>query len=164
MSVAVYDRVAVGVYANAHDAVATMRMLQEMKISIERISIVGRDGLQLEGSMDNLLGPEPAVMSPETCIADLPGLGPFVVVGPLARLLDSVTFTDGSGDVAGQMTFAEIATDYYHSLLESRHFLVIVHCTELEAADVLSVLETCQSQNPRSYQFAGADAVYSTPK
>ncbi len=164
MSFTVCDRVVVGVYSDQKDILDTMRLLQQMNIPMVRTSIVGRDARPLEDCLERYLVSDPGSTSPETWIADLPGLGPFIALGPLAKFIGGVTLADGSGNIAGQMTFDEIAADYYRCLLESRHFLVIVHCTSQEVAAVINVLETCQSINPKSYEFAGADAAYFTPK
>ena len=159
-----YNHVAAGVYFNQCDVAATIKTLEEMSIPITRISVVGRDGQPLDAFLKHYAALEQGPMSPETWMADLPGLGPLVVLGSLARSRGNVMFRDVNGDIAGQVTFADIAADYRHWLLDAGHFLVIVHCDAAEESDVLKVLEACQAQNPKSYEFAGADAVYFTPK
>ena len=157
-----YNHVAVGVYSNQRDVAATIQTLEEMSIPMTRISIGRCDGQPLDAFLKHYATPERGDMSPETWIVELPGLDPFVVLGPLARLCGSVMFRDVSGDISGQVTFVDIAADYRHWLIEAGHSLVIVHCNAAEVSDVVKVLKTCQAQNPKSYEFAGAEAAYST--
>lgn len=43
MTFTMYDRAAVGVYSNHTDAEEVVRMLEEANISLQDISIIGRD-------------------------------------------------------------------------------------------------------------------------
>jgi len=163
------DRATVGVYLNHTDAEEAVGLLHKARISLQDISIIGRDSRVHEASLGNYMPPEFVKQELEHqgerdgiwigglfgLLAGfgsffLPGIGLLVVIGPLAGLIGGMAAGAIGGELAGQLTYTDIAADYREWLLAGK-FLVIVHCTLAEEPRVIQVLEAMKSLTVKSH-------------
>lgn len=153
------DRAAVGVYLTHKDAEVAVRMLEKAGVSLQQISIIGRDrneadalvghysppefvehGLQHQGEragawMGGLLGLLVGCSS-----FFLPGIGALVALGPLAGVLGGVGAGAAIGYVTGDLTFTDISSDLREWLVAG-DYVVVVHCSTAEEPRVQQIME-----------------------
>jgi hypothetical protein len=154
-----FDCVAVGVYRSYSDVETAVGLLEKAHISREYISIVGHDKQLQEAMLGHFTPPDYVEQGVQhtserngTLIGGLaglfvgsatlllPGIGLLAVLGPLAGLIGGMAVGGLSGDVAGQINFADIAADY-RDWLKAGNYLVFVQCSGAEDPQVRSVLE-----------------------
>ena len=146
-------------------------MLENADISLERISIIGRDAEVREAEVGHYMPPDYV----EQGLAHkgaregmwavgvfgllvgfgsffLPGIGMLAVLGPMAGLIGGMTAGAIGGDLVGELLFPEIAADYRDWLVAGK-LLVIVHCTTAEEPRVRQALEAAQALSVKSHSI-----------
>jgi hypothetical protein len=163
-----YDRAAVGVYPNLTAAETAVRALEQAGIRLNDISIVAPDD-QIREALGGRYGPPDYVEHELQHQSEqegawlgglfgllvgfssflLPGVGLLALFGPLAGLVGGAGLGAIVGDISGQLTFTEFATEYRETLAAGA-FLVIVHCTTAEEPHVFQVFEDSKPHTLRS--------------
>jgi len=165
------DHAAIGVYSNHVAAEAAVRTLEQVGISLDKISIVGgvsqareaslghyvppifvergvqhqaeREGMKLGGVLGMLVGFSSFF---------IPGIGMLLVLGPVTGLLTGAGAGAAMGAVVGAMSFHDIAAGY-RDWLVAGSYLVIVHCTTAEEPGVSHALRSTEPLSTKTHRL-----------
>jgi hypothetical protein len=165
------DQSAVAVYKDFTEAENAVRQLHRAGISMEKISIIGKDW-QVREDVQGFYTPTDAAkegaaegawigglfgMLMGAAFFLVPAVGPVVVLGPLAGLLAGAVGGAGIGALVSSLIAMGIPKEEaikYQARLEAGEFLVVVNGTPQEVESARQILQSTSGTEVKTHAVA----------